>query len=113
MVGCGSSFSGMAAARRGGVRGWFRHGRGWLGEISNAVADHGKDEILNARNMSAFAYLWGQFIDHDLDLTNSGMTESFPVIAKCGDAVPATLPRLVTVSAPKMVSMAGLYVSTN
>ena len=37
MVGCGSSFSGMAAARRGGVRGWFRHGRGWLGEISDAV----------------------------------------------------------------------------
>src|SRR2546425_7275739 len=27
----------MAAARRGGVRGWLRHGRGWLGEISNAV----------------------------------------------------------------------------
>ncbi len=27
----------MAAARRGGVRGWFRHGRGWLGEIGDAL----------------------------------------------------------------------------
>jgi len=27
----------MAAERRGAVRGWFRHGRGWLGEISGAV----------------------------------------------------------------------------
>ncbi len=27
----------MAPARRGSVRGWFRHGRGWLGEISDAV----------------------------------------------------------------------------
>src|SRR5690349_5087513 len=39
--------------------------------ISNAVADHGAGEILNARNMSAFVYAWGQFIDHDLDLTTS------------------------------------------
>src|SRR5216684_6968598 len=27
----------MAPTRRGGVRGWFRFGRGWLGEISDAV----------------------------------------------------------------------------
>jgi ComF family protein len=27
----------MAATRGGGVRGWLRHGRGWLGEISDAV----------------------------------------------------------------------------
>jgi ComF family protein len=32
----GSSSSGLAA-RRGGVRGWLRHGQGWLGEISDAV----------------------------------------------------------------------------
>ena len=33
----GSSSSGMAGARRGGVRGWLRPGRGWLAEISDAV----------------------------------------------------------------------------
>ncbi len=27
----------MAAGRRGGVRAWFRNGRGWLGHISDAV----------------------------------------------------------------------------
>src|SRR5690349_4586077 len=33
--------------------------------VSNAVSTHGAGEIPNARQMSAFAYLWGQFIDHD------------------------------------------------
>jgi competence protein ComFC len=32
-----SASSGIAAARRGGVRGWLRHGRGVLGEISDAI----------------------------------------------------------------------------
>jgi ComF family protein len=32
-----SSSSGQAVARRGGVRGWLGHRRGWLGEISDAV----------------------------------------------------------------------------
>ena len=27
----------MAPTRRGSVRGWFRHSRGWLGEINDAV----------------------------------------------------------------------------
>jgi len=33
----GSTSSGVAEARRGGVRGWLRHGRGLLGEISDAI----------------------------------------------------------------------------
>ena len=33
----GSSFSSVTAARRGGLRGRFRQGRGWFGEISDAV----------------------------------------------------------------------------
>jgi predicted amidophosphoribosyltransferase len=33
----GSPSSGAAASRREGQRGWLRHGRGFLGEISNAV----------------------------------------------------------------------------
>ncbi len=38
--------------------------------ISNAVAAQ-TDDIINNRDMSAFVYAWGQFIDHDLDLTTS------------------------------------------
>ena len=33
----GSSSSGMVGARRGGVRGWPRTGRGWLAEMGDAV----------------------------------------------------------------------------
>ncbi len=40
--------------------------------ISNTIADHGTDdELLSSNSLSAFAYLWGQFIDHDLDLTTT------------------------------------------
>lgn len=53
--------------------------------ISNAVAAHGDDETPNARNMSAFVYLWGQFIDHDLDLTGGG-SEAFNIAVPAGDA---------------------------
>jgi len=35
--------------------------------------------------MSAFAYLWGQFIDHDLDLTPSGATEPMNIAVPAGD----------------------------
>lgn len=45
-------------------------------EVSNAVSDHGDEEISNARNLSAFAYLWGQFIDHDLDLSSDSTLSS-------------------------------------
>lgn len=38
--------------------------------VSNTISAHGADEIPNDRTLSAFAYLWGQFIDHDLDLTS-------------------------------------------
>src|SRR5436305_15320421 len=31
--------------------------------ISNTIVAHGPDDIPNSRSMSAFAYLWGQFID--------------------------------------------------
>src|SRR5262245_58083150 len=39
--------------------------------ISDVVADHPADDVKNARLMSAFIYAWGQFIDHDLDLTSN------------------------------------------
>jgi hypothetical protein len=52
--------------------------------ISNAVAAHGDEEIPSTTKLSAYAYLWGQFIDHDLDLTNTG-TDSLPIAVPTGD----------------------------
>ncbi|HSV15085.1 MAG TPA: peroxidase family protein [Tepidisphaeraceae bacterium] len=55
--------------------------------ISNAIAAHPADtEILSANHLSAFAYLWGQFIDHDLDLTTtSASAGEFDVPVPSGD----------------------------
>ena len=56
-------------------------------EISNAIANQPDDTPLNNRDMSAFIYAWGQFIDHDLDLTLSASPrESFPIVVPAGDA---------------------------
>jgi hypothetical protein len=55
--------------------------------ISNAVADHGTSDIKNDRALSNFVYAWGQFIDHDLDLTTSGSpTTLFNISVPTGDA---------------------------
>ncbi len=54
-------------------------------EISNiVVAQDG--EMPNERGLSAFIYVWGQFLDHDLDLTTAGSpTEAMPVEVPVGD----------------------------
>lgn len=55
--------------------------------VSNAVADEGTERDLSDRNLSAMIYAWGQFLDHDLDLTNSATpAEAFPVAVPTGDA---------------------------
>ena len=58
--------------------------------ISNAVADQGSQDIINDRNMSAFMYAWGQFIDHDIGLTPTGTPtggkESMSIPVPAGDA---------------------------
>src|SRR5262249_33193423 len=38
-------------------------------EISNGIVAHDPEEIRSDRQMSAWIYVWGQFLDHDLDLT--------------------------------------------
>jgi hypothetical protein len=44
------------------------------------------EEVANDRDMSAFIYVWGQFLDHDLDLTNAASpTEAFNVLVPTGD----------------------------
>lgn len=40
--------------------------------------------IPNARNASAFLWIWGQFLDHDIDLTES-IDEPYPVLIPAGD----------------------------
>ena len=55
-------------------------------EISNTVVDQGDEDIISDRMLAAMVYAWGQFIDHDLDLTpNANPAESFPVKIPTGD----------------------------
>ena len=55
-------------------------------EISNAVAQQDGD-MPNSTGISDFFWAWGQFIDHDLDLTEAGETEFAPLIAPADDPV--------------------------
>lgn len=55
-------------------------------EISNAVADQGSADIISDRQLSAMIYAWGQFLDHDLDLTSSASPkETFNIPVPKGD----------------------------
>lgn len=56
-------------------------------EISNALSTHIDDAVPNDRNLSAFLYVWGQFLDHDIDLTETpqGGGESFDIEVPAGD----------------------------
>ncbi len=53
--------------------------------ISNAVSDGTGTTGSNDRQMSAFVYAWGQFVDHDIDLTPTGTTERLPIPVPTGD----------------------------
>uniref|UniRef100_UPI00356A6D23 peroxidase family protein n=1 Tax=Novipirellula sp. TaxID=2795430 RepID=UPI00356A6D23 len=57
-------------------------------EISNTLSAANPEGTTNDRNLSDFVYLWGQFIDHDIDLslTQEGDdAESFDVVVPTGD----------------------------
>src|SRR5262249_50843069 len=43
-------------------------------------------DVLNSQSLSDFVHVWGQFIDHDMDLTPTG-TESFPIPVAPGDPI--------------------------
>jgi hypothetical protein len=77
-----------AAAYGDGVSSMAGDSRPSARVVSNTVAAHGAGEIENARRLSAFAYLWGQFIDHDLDLSSDSAlsAESANVPVPAGDA---------------------------
>ena len=54
--------------------------------VSNAVADQGGADIISDRLLSAMIYAWGQFLDHDLDLTPSASpAQPFNVTVPAGD----------------------------
>jgi hypothetical protein len=56
--------------------------------ISNLIANQDvngvEQDMNNDRNMSDFVYAWGQFIDHDIDLTESG-TVAMNIPVPAGD----------------------------
>ena len=56
-------------------------------EISNSVA--AQDELIaNDRYLTDFVWLWGQFIDHDIDLSvEAEPVESFPIEVPADDAL--------------------------
>ncbi len=55
-------------------------------EISNVVAAEVEETLIN-RDLSDFIYVFGQFLDHDLDLTvNASVAEPFNVPLPQGDA---------------------------
>jgi hypothetical protein len=51
--------------------------------VSNTVSE-ASASILNARGLSDWIYGWGQFLDHDLDLTPSG-DAAFDIPVPSGD----------------------------
>ena len=54
--------------------------------ISNTFGQSPEDGLLNDRDFTAFVYAWGQFIDHDIDLTGSAdPKEAFHIIVPTGD----------------------------
>ncbi len=57
-------------------------------EISNVLADNMDQDTRNDRQLTALIYVWGQFLDHDIDLTLSPRAggEAFPISVPTGDA---------------------------
>jgi hypothetical protein len=54
--------------------------------ISNTIADQGAADIVSDRMLSAMIYAWGQFLDHDLDLTPSANpAQPFNISVPAGD----------------------------
>lgn len=53
--------------------------------ISNVLSDQGSADIISKRDLSAFVYAWGQFIDHDIGRTMGGSSEAFNIAVPKGD----------------------------
>ena len=54
--------------------------------VSNALSGSPEDGILNDRDLTAFVYAWGQFIDHDIILTRQATSgDTFSIVVPTGD----------------------------
>lgn len=53
--------------------------------VSNAVSAQSISGLGNARNLSSFAWQWGQFIDHDFALVDDSGGDSAPIPIPAGD----------------------------
>lgn len=54
--------------------------------ISNAVSAQA-GSLLNSLGLSSWVFQWGQFVDHDIGLTNSSTGVSFNILVPAGDPV--------------------------
>jgi len=55
--------------------------------VSNTFSVSPEDGIANNRDFTAFVYARGQFLDHDIDLTETASPkEAFPIVVPTGDA---------------------------
>lgn len=55
--------------------------------VSNTFSVSPEDGILNDRDFTAFVYAWGQFLDHDINLTETASPkEPLPMVVPSGDA---------------------------
>lgn len=82
----GTTFLRLAAAQYAdGVSAVGGQNRPGARQISNVLAAQGEQEIVNDRVLSAMIYAWGQFIDHDLDLTRGGNSELMRIPVPAGD----------------------------
>jgi peroxidase len=55
--------------------------------ISNTFSASPEDGVLNDRDFTAFVYAWGQFLDHDINLTETASPkEALPIVVPSGDA---------------------------
>ena len=54
-------------------------------EVSNSIAAQ-DESVLNDRNLTDFVWIWGQFLDHDIDLTEGATPEeAFDIEVPTGD----------------------------
>lgn len=62
--------------------------------VSNVFSQSPEEGILNDRHFTSYTYAWGQFLDHDIDLTpgiskdqqkSSGVSAAFPIVVPAGD----------------------------
>lgn len=58
-------------------------------EISNLLSDAEGEGIRNERDLTAFLYVWGQFLDHDIDLSlsphDASTGEAFDIVVPTDD----------------------------